>query len=40
MSGLTASSCLKHTIEGDFNRTTIEDVYNLMNSGGNGRVLR
>ncbi|HAZ9080602.1 TPA: sugar kinase, partial [Enterococcus faecium] len=36
----TASSCLKHTIEGDFNRTTIEDVYNLMNSGGNGRVLR
>lgn len=35
-----ASSCLKHTIEGDFNRSTVEDVQNLLNSGGNGRVQR
>lgn len=36
----TAASCLKHTIEGDFNRTTVFDVENLLNSGGNGRVQR
>lgn len=36
----TAASCLKHTIEGDFNRTTVEDVRNLLKSGGNGRVQR
>lgn len=36
----TAASCLKHTIEGDFNRTQLVDVYNLLNSGGNGRVQR
>lgn len=35
-----AASCLKHTIEGDFNRVTVEDVENLLKSGGNGRVLR
>ena len=35
-----AASCLKHTIEGDFNRTSAEDVENLLKSGGNGRVLR
>lgn len=36
----TAASCLKHTIEGDYNRTTVEDVENLLKSGGNGRVQR
>lgn len=36
----TASSCLKHTIEGDFNRITIEEVQRLVNGGGNGRVQR
>lgn len=36
----TAASCLKHTIEGDFNRTTVDDVYALLRSGGHGRVQR
>ncbi len=36
----TAASCLKHTIEGDFNRTSVEDVQALLKSGGNGRVQR
>lgn len=36
----TAASCLKHTIEGDYNRTTVEDVKSLLRSGGNGRVQR
>ena len=36
----TAASCLKHTIEGDYNRTTIEDVEVLLKSGGSGRVQR
>lgn len=36
----TAASCLKQTIEGDYNRTTTEDVENLLRSGGNGRVQR
>ena len=36
----TAASCLKQTIEGDFNRTTILDVERLLQSGGNGRVQR
>lgn len=35
-----AASCLKHTIEGDFNRTTVADVEGLLKSGGNGRVQR
>ena len=35
-----AASCLKHTIEGDYNRTTITDVNNLIKFGGNGRVNR
>ena len=35
-----AASCLKHSIEGDFNRVTITDVENLLNNGGNGRVQR
>ena len=36
----TAASCLKHTIEGDYNRTTVADVKALLRSGGNGRVQR
>lgn len=35
-----AASCLKHTLEGDYNRTTVADVENLLKSGGNGRVQR
>lgn len=35
-----AASCLKHTIEGDYNRTTVADVENLLNSNGSGRVQR
>lgn len=35
-----AASCLKHTIEGDFNRTTVAEVVNLIRNGGNGRVIR
>ena len=36
----TAASCLKQTIEGDFNRCTAMDVKMLLKSGGNGRVQR
>lgn len=36
----TAASCLKHTIEGDYNRTTIHDVKALLENGGSGRVQR
>lgn len=36
----TAASCLKQTIEGDFNRSTVKDVETLIRSGGNGRVQR
>lgn len=36
----TAASCLKHTIEGDFNRVTVDDVEKLIKSGGSGRVVR
>lgn len=36
----TAASCLKQTIEGDFNRTSISDVEMLLRSGGHGRVQR
>ena len=35
-----AASCLKHSIEGDFNRVTVADVERLLSSGGNGRVQR
>ena len=35
-----AASCLKHSIEGDYNRVTVADVENLINNGGNGRVQR
>lgn len=35
-----AASCLKHTVEGDYNRTTCLEIENLLKSGGNGRVQR
>jgi len=36
----TAASCLKHTISGDFNLSTVAEVENLMNGDGSGRVKR
>ncbi|GAU75553.1 sugar kinase [Fusibacter sp. 3D3] len=35
-----AASCLKHTIEGDFNQVSIKDVETLMAGDGSGRVQR
>lgn len=35
-----AASCLKHTIEGDFNLVSVEEVENLVNSNGTGRIQR
>ena len=35
-----AASCLKHSIPGDFNRFTADEVQNLIKSGGSGRVQR
>ncbi len=35
-----AASCLKHSIEGDFNRIPVSDVESLLKNGGNGRVQR
>jgi 2-dehydro-3-deoxygluconokinase len=35
-----AASCLKHTIYGDFNQVTVEEVENLMKGDGSGRVSR
>lgn len=35
-----AASCLKHTIEGDYNMVTIDEVKQLMNGNGSGRVQR
>jgi 2-dehydro-3-deoxygluconokinase len=35
-----AASCLKHSIPGDFNRTTVEEVEALIKGGGSGRVQR
>ena len=35
-----AASCLKHTISGDFNRVTVEEVEKLMSGDGSGRVVR
>lgn len=35
-----AASCLKQTIEGDFNRVSVDDVKGLLRSGGSGRVQR
>lgn len=36
----TAASCLKQTIEGDFNRTTLQDIETLLSTKGSGRVSR
>ena len=36
----TAASCLKHTIEYDYNMVTVKEVETLMNGSGNGRVQR
>lgn len=36
----TAASCLKHTLEGDYNRVSLEDVMALMNGDSYGRVKR
>ena len=35
-----AASCLKHTIFGDYNQVTVEEVENLMKGDGSGRVSR
>ena len=35
-----AASCLKHSIPGDFNRLTAEEVQGLIKGGGSGRVQR
>ena len=35
-----AASCLKHSIPGDFNRFTQEEVEQLVKGGGSGRVQR
>lgn len=35
-----AASCLKHTIYGDFNLATTQEVENLLNGDGSGRVVR
>lgn len=36
----SAASCLKHTIEGDFNQVSVKEVLKLVNSDGTGRVSR
>lgn len=36
----TAASALKHTIEGDFNRITADEVLKLMQGAGTGRIQR
>jgi len=36
----TAASCIKHTIEGDFNIASVEEVQQLMMGDGSGRVQR
>src|SRR5262249_19722152 len=35
-----AASCLKHSVPGDFNGCTVDDVKSLLKSGGSGRVQR
>ena len=35
-----AASCLKHSIQGDFNRVTVAEVKTLMGGDGSGRVSR
>jgi 2-dehydro-3-deoxygluconokinase len=36
----TAASCLKHSLPGDFNRFTVDEVNNLLKGDGSGRVQR
>ena len=36
----TAASCLKHSISGDFNLATKEEIETLMNGNGKGRIQR
>lgn len=36
----TAASCLKQTIEGDFNHVSVEEVRSLLRSNGSGRIVR
>lgn len=36
----TGASCLKHSIEFDFNLSTVDEVMNLINGDGSGRVQR
>lgn len=36
----TAASCLKHTIEGDFNHVSVDEVLKLAQGDGSGRVQR
>ena len=36
----TAASCLKHSINGDFNRVTVPEVESLMKGDASGRVQR
>ena len=35
-----AASCLKHSVEGDFNMVNADEVRNLMNGDASGRVKR
>ena len=35
-----AASCLKHSIPGDFNRFSVDEVKNLLKGDGSGRVQR
>jgi 2-dehydro-3-deoxygluconokinase len=35
-----ATSCLKHSLPGDFSRTTVDEVNALLKGGGSGRVQR
>jgi 2-dehydro-3-deoxygluconokinase len=35
-----AASCLKHSIEGDYNRVSVQEVMSLVAGNGNGRVVR
>jgi 2-dehydro-3-deoxygluconokinase len=35
-----AASCLKHSVHGDFSRSSVEEVEALLKGGGSGRVLR
>lgn len=35
-----AASCLKHSVEGDYNRISLSEITALMQDGGSGRVIR